>query len=85
MTERIRTRVPVTTRVSTGASTGGVGCYGVTDTEGNCFCAQGVHNCDPCLTAVCTSSSQCGPGQHCVVQACCGRGDCYDCCGVNCH
>jgi hypothetical protein len=69
---------------ATGSCTGGVGCFGVTDTEGQCFCAQGVNGC-PCLTVTCTASSQCGPGQHCVVQNYCGGGHCYDCCTVNCH
>jgi hypothetical protein len=69
---------------TTGTDTANIGCYGVTDTEGNCFCAQGVNGCGA-TGAVCTASSECGPGQHCVIQSCCGAGHCYDCCGVNCH
>ena len=68
---------------SEGACTGGLGCFKGDDTEGGCNCYQNVF-CS-CVSA-CSSSSDCAPGQHCMLNTGCGSGGvCIDCCGKNCR
>jgi hypothetical protein len=66
-----------------GACYGGLGCFTFQDNEGNCLCLQN----ELCSCAAsCTSSSDCGPCQHCISNTGCGSGGvCADCCGQNCH
>lgn len=70
---------------TSGSCTGNIGCFSLVDTEGNCFCGQGLSfsDCSP----TCTTSADCPGGAHCVT----GLGFeptvgmCVDCCGNNCH
>ena len=66
-----------------GSCYGGLGCFTFQDMEGNCLCVQNEF-CS--CAATCSSSSDCGPCQHCLGNTGCGSsGVCADCCGTNCH